>query len=157
MPKRVLFISYPFPPIAGGGVSRSVNLVSELPKNNIIPIVLTVKLSDRELGVHKLDESRMAEIDENLEIIRIPTRDPAGLKSSLRKILGQRFYSYLNFITFPLLHTHITSWTFFNLFKVRKIVKDKDIDIVYTTSPPHNQLFLGYFLKKPPRFLGLQI
>lgn len=147
MSKKVLFISFPFPPIAGGGVSRSVNLLKFLPEHGVDPIVVTAGLSEEELARHSLDESRLSELSSDLEVIRIPTRDPAKLKSMLRGVLGERFYSYLNFLIFPLMHTHVTSWTFFNLLRVRSIVKERSIPIVYTTSPPHNQLFMGYFLK----------
>jgi len=147
MQKQILFITYPFPPIAGGGVSRSVKLLKELPKHGLEPIVLTAALSKEELSKHASDHSRLEQLESSLEILRLTTRDPIRVKKFLNKILGERFYSYLRFLLFPLLHNHTNSWTFLNLLRVRKIIKQRNIKTVYTTSPPHNQLLLGYFLK----------
>ncbi|GAB4373787.1 MAG: glycosyltransferase family 4 protein [Calditrichia bacterium] len=41
--RKVLFISYHFPPVGGGGVQRSTKFVKYLPEFGLLPIVLTVK------------------------------------------------------------------------------------------------------------------
>ena len=45
-PKRVLFVSYPFPPVGGAGVQRTTKFVKYLSEFGWLPSVLTVAKSD---------------------------------------------------------------------------------------------------------------
>lgn len=64
--KKILMVSYFFPPLGGGGVQRTVKFVKYLPKFGWKPYVLTTKT-----GRHTaMDESYVKELSEEAEIIR---------------------------------------------------------------------------------------
>lgn len=42
--RKVLFIAYYFPPVAGGGVQRLAKFVKYLPAAGWLPVVLTVQI-----------------------------------------------------------------------------------------------------------------
>jgi len=145
--KTIVYFCWPFPPLGGGGISRAVNFSQQIAASEYRLIVVTGNLSQTELARHKVDESRLKELPENMEILRLETKDPSQLKEKLNKLLGERFFSYFKFLIFPLLHTHVTSWSFFNLLKFRSILVKEKPFLFITSSPPHSQLFVGFCLK----------
>jgi glycosyltransferase involved in cell wall biosynthesis len=77
--KRVLFLSYHFPPIGGAGVQRSVKFVRHLPEFGYRPVVVTGSAGAAGRWT-PADESLAAEVPPELEIRRIP--DTPSLESS---------------------------------------------------------------------------
>ena len=63
---KVLFISYLFPPVGGGGVQRSSKFVKYLPYFGWMPIVITVKEPYDFYG----DETLLLDVKEDLKIYR---------------------------------------------------------------------------------------
>lgn len=147
LPKTIVFFCWPFPPLGGGGISRAVNFSKQLSSSQYKLIVVTGELNDVEKARHKSDTLRLKEIPESVKVVRLSTRNPEGFKAKLDKVLGERLSSYFKFLVFPLLHTHISSWSLFNFFRFRKILKEEQGDLFITTSPPHSQLFTGLLLK----------
>ena len=151
--KKILFICYPFPPIAGGGVARSLNFVKHFENSQITPSVLTVQLSKEEEAKHKIDPKRLDEISEEVKIFRSKTRFPHKLTNFLESFLSVRLFSYTKFIFFPFLSSHRACWSLFSFFPAAKIIKNENISAIYTTAPPHSVMLLGLllklFLKKP--------
>ncbi len=81
--RKVLFISYIFPPRAGGGAYRTAQFVKYLPKSGWDPVVLTVS-NDR---FHwATDESLLTLIPEEVEVVRTPVVDPLYLLPILSRI-----------------------------------------------------------------------
>src|SRR5947208_870147 len=73
MTKRVLFVSYLFPPVGGAGVQRAAKFVKYLPECGWTPSVLTVANP----SVPVFDESLTAEIPAQVIIRRAPTWEPS--------------------------------------------------------------------------------
>ncbi len=78
--KRVLFISYAFPPTGGAGVQRSTKFVKFLPRHGWLPTVLTVANPSVPVQDHQL----ASEISLDIPVLRSRTWEPGyGLKRQL--------------------------------------------------------------------------
>jgi len=87
--KKVLFIAYLFPPVAGGGVQRSSKFVKYLPHFGWELIVLTVKepydfYTDEEL----FSEDRVFSLNEILNLLE----EKPEIKSINEKFVGVNWY-----------------------------------------------------------------
>jgi len=81
--KRVLFVSYYFPPSGGAGVQRVLKFVKYLPALGWQPAVLTVEES---ADFPARDEALFAEVPPEAEIIRTPIFEPYN---AYRKLTGR--------------------------------------------------------------------
>jgi len=68
--KKILFISYHFPPQGGAGVQRSLKFVKYLPDFNVLPTVLTSPGSKENRWTPK-DETLLKDLPESVEVHRI--------------------------------------------------------------------------------------
>ncbi len=87
--KKVLLISYLFPPVGGAGVQRNLKYVKYLPQFGWDPVVLSVK----HIQYYVYDEYLLREVPQNVPIIRTGSLDPLRLAAILRGIRvrnGQR-------------------------------------------------------------------
>ena len=73
--KKVLVITYYWPPMGGGGVQRWLKTSKYLRDYNWDPIIFTAK--DPELSMS--DESLEDDIPEDLEVLRVPIWEPFKL------------------------------------------------------------------------------
>lgn len=79
-PKRVLFISYPFPPVGGAGVQRTTKFVKYLPACGWLPSVLTVANP----SVPAFDESLVKDVPAQAVVRRARTWEPGyAVKSAV--------------------------------------------------------------------------
>jgi hypothetical protein len=85
-PKKVLIISYYFPPMGMGGVQRIAKFTKYLPLFGWKPIVLTVK----EVNYLAKDRSLLKELPKNTEIIRTGSFDPLRILFIWRKFIGRK-------------------------------------------------------------------
>ena len=70
---RVLFVAFEFPPLAGGGVHRSIGFAKYLPAFGITPIVLTTDLPSFQLTMaNPIDLALLDELPTDLVIERVP-------------------------------------------------------------------------------------
>lgn len=81
--KKVLLITYHWPPMGGGGVQRWLKMSKYLRSYGWEPVIFTV--SDAEISLP--DESLLAEVPEGVETIRTPIWEPFGL---YKKITGKK-------------------------------------------------------------------
>lgn len=81
--KRVLFVSYYFPPSGGAGVQRVLKFVKYLPALGWQPAVLTVEES---ADFPARDEALFAEVPPEVEIIRTPIFEPYN---AYRRLTGR--------------------------------------------------------------------
>lgn len=81
--KRVLIITYHWPPMGGGGVQRWLKMSKYLRNYGWEPIIFTV--TDAEISIP--DESLLDEIPEGTETIRVPIWEPFGL---YKKFTGKK-------------------------------------------------------------------
>src|SRR5438552_4094554 len=78
--RRVLFISYPFPPVGGAGVQRTVKFVKYLGEHGWQPSVLTVANP----SVPVLDYSLAADVPAETIVCRARTLEPGyGVKATV--------------------------------------------------------------------------
>ena len=143
--KDFLFISYQFPPRGGPGVHRSTNFAKHLYKYGYNPIVLTINENDIERAGYKVDYSLLDQLPEGLKIVRTPSKEPIGL---IRFFMKLRLYRILWILFFPWLFEWSARWPKATLETAIKLIKEHDIDVVYTSSSPFSSWKLGYMLKK---------
>ena len=78
--RRVLYVSYAFPPVGGAGVQRSLKFVKYLPQVGWIPTVLTVANP----SVPVVDPQLLNDIDGGTTVVRARSWEPGyGLKRLL--------------------------------------------------------------------------
>ena len=84
-PKRLLFVSYPFPPVGGAGVQRTTKFVKYLPHYGWRASVLTVANP----SVPAFDESLAADVPPETVVCRAKTWEPSyALKSKVAAGVG---------------------------------------------------------------------
>ena len=156
--KRVLVISYYWPPTGGSGVQRWVKFCKYLPQFGWQPVVYT-PLNPEQLAV---DESLLADIPEGLEVLKTPIREPYD---AYRRLLGKKAAAgEVNPVNAQKksFGKKLALWARGNLFVpdprvgwVRPSVKflaaylkEHPVDAVVTTGPPHSVHLIGRGLKK---------
>ena len=144
--KKILFITYMFPPIAGSGIQRSLKFIKYLPEFGIEPIVFAP-----ETAFWKAYDSKNLELPylKNTKIYR------CGIKKLVRyydlrfgKGLAKHphFYhlalKYIWFIDF------FSSWYFECKKTALNIAIEEQVDGFFTTSPPHSVHLFGIYLQR---------
>lgn len=152
--KKVLIISYYFPPVGGAGVQRVLKFVKYLPQLGWEPIVLTVK----NIQYPAYDSSLLEEIPKETKMYRSGSFDPLRVIYLLKKPFG-RSKNYCNsfkktspfksklskFIFIP---DNKIGWLFFAVIKGLRVAKKNKIDLIFSTSPPPTAHLVGVLLKK---------
>ena len=171
--KKILIITYHFPPDAAVGSIRPAKFSKYLPEFGWKPVILTVK--DRYYG--QKDESKLDELRENAVIIRtgkLPSLRDVYLRMKIRlarmegtkKQLLEDMLSYgailpskdnergvkatIKRIIFSLLiwlPDDKLGWVPVAVLKGLRMIKKENIDMILTTSPPHSVHLIGLFLK----------
>lgn len=152
--KKVLIISYYFPPVGGAGVQRILKFVKYLPEFSWEPVVLTVK----NIQYPAYDASLLEEIPKGVKIYRSGSLDPLRLNHILGKFLGgakknsseskekSHFISWLS--KFLFIPDNKIGWLIYAVIKGLKIAKKNNIDLIFSTSPPPTAHLIGLLLKK---------
>lgn len=161
--KRLLIISYYWPPTGGSGVQRWVKFAKYLPQLGWQPVIYT-PLNPERLAY---DESLLKDIPAGAEILRTPISEPYDL---YRKLFGKKgSQQEVN----PLnsrgnsLKARLARWLRGNLFipdprvswvrpslrYLKKYLREHPVDAVVTTGPPQSMHLIGLGLK---RSLGLK-
>lgn len=158
--KKVLIITYYWPPAGGAGVQRALKFAKYLPEFDWQPIILTVENPDCPV----YDETLKKDIPENCKVYKTNALEPFGL---YKKLTGKD-PSYkipsdvLNKTKNLSLSEKISKWVRFNLFipdakigwkyfaikKGKEIVKNEKIDIVFSTAPPPTVALIGKSISK---------
>ena len=155
--KKVLVITYYWPPSGGSGVQRWLKFVKYFRDFGIEPIVLTV---DPDFATFpNFDYSLQNEIPEGIEIHKTRAKSPFALYSKVRQkevpkvgFAGENkvglIEKIMRFIrgNFFIPDARI-GWNTFALEKAREILQANDIECVITTSPPHSTQLIGLALK----------
>jgi len=159
--KKVLVISYYFPPSGGAGVHRILKFVKYLPKFGWQPFVLTV---NEEADFPARDVSLLREVPENIEIFRTKIFEPYNL---YRKVTGRGKYEPTDIASLTKeakksLTDKFSEWiraTFFipdarcfwkipAVKQATKIIKEREINLIFSTAPPYTCDLIGKSLKK---------
>lgn len=156
--KKVLIVTYYWPPCGGAGIQRWLKFAKYLPEYGWEPIVLTV---DPEYGSYQVfDTSLEKEVAElNIEVHRTRSREVLNYFSKLfgKKSLPQGGVSQKkSFKTKVMMFIRGNmfvpdprkGWNRFAYRKAMELIREYDIKKVITTSPPHSTQLIGYKLKK---------
>ena len=158
--KRVLVVTYYWPPSGGSGVQRWLKFSKYLPEFGWAPVVAAPANADYPV----VDESLAADVPEAAEVFRYPIREPyaayrkltgAGrgdVKSAPQAVDGRR----------PPLMKRLANWIRANLFvpdprvwwvrpTSRALItrlRERPVDAIVTTGPPHSVHLIGRHLKR---------
>jgi glycosyltransferase involved in cell wall biosynthesis len=151
--KRVLIISYYFPPMGMGGVQRATKFAKYLPSFGWKPFVLTVK----DVEYLAKDPSLLEELPLEVEVVRTGSFDPLRISFILKSFFKKRQPKNKSVTKNTLGKSKLSSWLFFPdnkigwipfaLFAGLKLVREEKIDLIFTTSPPPSLHLVGYLLK----------
>lgn len=157
--KKVLIITYYFPPAGGAGVQRWLKFVKYLPQYGCEPIVLTV--DGNCASYPQKDASLATDIPSGLKVVRTRTRE---ILSAYKKISPQKQIPYGGFANEqnPGLFQKIArfirgnfflpdprkAWNRFALPEAVSLIENENIGTVITTGPPHSTHLMGLKLKK---------
>ena len=156
--KKVLIITYYWPPSGGSGVQRWLKFVKYFRDFGIEPIVLTV--APEFAALPNIDESLEHEIPIGIEVHKTRAKSPFGFYKKIKKgavpnsgFAGEGkanlFDNLFRFIrgNFFIPDARI-GWNKFALEKARELIHLHTIDTVITSSPPHSTQLIGLQLKK---------
>ncbi len=158
--KKVLFITYYFPPSGGSGVQRVVKFVKYLPQFGWKPLVYTVEKGEYPI----LDESLLKDLPQNTEILRYKIWEPYSL---YKKFTGQSAGTKISpgFLAEEkkLKPAHrISRWIRGNLFIpdarkywikpsvsfLKRYLHINHVDAIISSGPPHSVHLIALSLKK---------
>ena len=137
--RKVLVISYAYPPLAGVGPIPVVKIVKYLEEFGWSPIVLTVKNPDPLLD--KIDEDFFEEEDyKHINIVR-------AYCFSLGLIFGgiERLWRSIRAIMVPDIYV---GWVPHAISVARRIIEKEEVDVIFSTNPPVTNILIGALLKR---------
>lgn len=157
--KKVLFISYYFPPSGGSGVQRVLKFIKYLPQFGWQPIVYTVENGEYPV----VDNSLEKDIPKDLEVLRRKIWEPYNL---YKKFTGQSSESkispgFLHENKKPKLTQRFSQWIRGNIFIpdarkfwikpsikfLTKYLASNPVDAIISSGPPHSVHLIALGLK----------
>lgn len=158
--KKVLVLTYYWPPSGGSGVQRWVYFTKYLSLFGITPTVITV---DERLASYPSEDNSLLEEIKSIRSFKTKTFEPLGLYSLLKsgnrkKIIPQGNVGGNKKSVFDKVATYIRAnyfipdarvgWNFFAYRKAVELIKKEHFDLIITTGPPHSTHLVGQKLKK---------
>ena len=144
--KRVLIITYQFPPIGGSGVQRTIKFVKYLREFGWEPVIIAPKEIIRKKRAY--DETLLKDIPEDVKTFRVYTFDfIVSIFLRISYFLGFRKLAGVIVETI-FIPDHQILWFPALLLRIRGILKKEKIGVIYTTSPPRSLGLMGIILKK---------
>lgn len=159
--KTMLMIAYYFPPIAGGGVQRTLKFAKYLSCFDWKPIILTAK----EGYDSYYDETLKNDISDETIIYRTATFDPVNwIRKKLKKTVDLRTVRAKDVVveqgkvlrpSWLLKMKEVVfipdiqiGWLPFAVFKAWVVIRREKLDIIFSTSSPYTSHLIGFILKK---------
>jgi len=144
--KKILIVSYMFPPISGGGTMRPLKYVKYLPDCEIQPVVFCPRNAQWKAYDHtNLD----------LPFLKKTTVYRCGIRRlqryyHLRYTSGRRKHPlfYLLAVKYFCFLDFFSAWYFECRQNLFDIAKREKAACVFTTSPPHSTHMFGHYLKR---------
>ena len=156
--KKVLLITYYWPPAGGPGVQRWLKFVKYLPEFDVLPIVYTPENPTYPL----LDESLSSEIPESIEVIKQPINEPYSIAAKFskkskviskgiipskeRQTIKERLLLFIRGNFF--IPDARKNWVKPSVAYLSKYIAEHKIDTIITTGPPHSLHLIGLKLKQ---------
>ena len=151
MSKKVLIITYYWPPAGGPGVQRWLKLSNYLLENNVKPIIY----APSNPKYPSIDESLLEDVNSEIEVIKQPIFEPFGnLFSKIRKkgipkkkdqSIFDKFLIYLRGNLF--IPDSRIFWVNSSVDFLSKYILENNIESIITTGPPHSLHLIGLKLK----------
>lgn len=156
--KKVLIITYYWPPASGSGVQRFLKFSKYLRDFGWEPVILTV-----ENGTYSAyDESLLNDIPNGVKVFKTKTFEPFGFYSMFSSKKGDKPTSSIGhqkedtFLQKLLIYIRANffipdarkGWYRFACKKAEEIIKKESIDTIITTGPPHSTHLIGQYLKE---------
>ena len=157
--RKVLVISYYWPPSGGSGVQRWLKFAKYLPKFGWKPIIYTPLNPDFSIK----DESLLSELPKEITVLKTKIWEPY----SLYRVLTGNKNKQANFGTSNVanegsLKSKLVSWIRGNMFipdprvhwvnpskkYLLNYLQSNPVDVIITTGPPHSMHLIGLALKK---------
>lgn len=158
--KKVLFITYFWPPSGKASLHWPLAMINHLPKFGWKPSVLTVNKDT----FSESDKSLLNEIENDLEVIKTKTFEPFNI---YKKFIGKSKDEQLNaseaisqsnkslthkisvWIRMNLFIPDArVGWFFYALNEGKKLLKNKNYDAIISIGPPHTTHLIGSSLSK---------
>lgn len=158
--KKVLIITYYWPPAGGPGVQRVLKFTKYLPMYGWEPIILTVKNGN----FPAIDKSLSAEIPKDTIVFSLPILEPHAIYS---KLLGKDSSDAIPVAVLAekenlSFKKKLMHWIRLNIFipdarigwywkasrYAKSLLKERNIDLILVSSPPHSLQLIGIKLKK---------
>lgn len=157
MLKRVLIITYYWPPSGGSGVQRWLKFAKYLPETGWEPVIFTPENPDFDLK----DETLLAQIPSQLEVLKFPIWEPYQLLNKVRqkkethpgRLLEQKEKSLLEraaiwFRANFLVPDPRVFWVKPSVKFLSELVEKGQFEAIITTGPPHSMHLIGLELKR---------
>ena len=157
--KKVLIISYYWPPAGGPGVQRWLKFVKYLPDFNIEPIVYVPENASYPM----IDERLIAEVSDELTLLKQPINEPykwaalfsknstktissGMIKPERKQSLIEKCLLYIRGNFF--IPDARVGWVEPSTNYLSDYIKKHPIDVLITTGPPHSMHLIGMELQK---------
>lgn len=157
--KKVLVITYYWPPSGGAGVQRWLKFSKYLPEFGWEPIILTV--DPKHASYAQLDESLVKEISEDLKIYKTKSSE---IYNTYKKLTRSKDIPYGGFANDnnPSIISKISrfirgnffipdprkGWNKYAFNEAKRLIDEYNIKHIITTSPPHSTQLIGLKLKR---------
>jgi hypothetical protein len=156
--KKILIITYYWPPAGGPGVQRWLKFAKYLPEFGWNPVIYTPENPSYPL----LDESLLKDVPQNLEIVKTKIWEPYQLAEKLNKSNKKFKAGQFDVGKNQSWKSRLSIWVRGNFFIpdarvfwvkpsikfLEQYLKEKKIDVVVTSGPPHSLHMIGLGLKK---------
>ena len=158
--KKVLIITYYWPPAGGGGIQRVLKFAKYLPKFGWEPVILTVQNPD----APTFDSQLLNEIPKSIKVYHTKSIEPYYFykKFTNRKVdslipnnilvnndtksTKEKIAQWIRLNLF--IPDAKIGWKYFAVKKGIEIIKKENINVIFTTSPPPTAALIGYKLAK---------
>ncbi len=159
MPKKVLIITYYWPPAGGPGVQRWLKFVKYLPDFNIEPLVYCPENATYPITDHSLID----ELPEQVTVLKHPIKEPYKWAKLLSKkstksissgmIPKTKQQSWLEKLLLYIRGNYFIpdariGWVKPSVAYLLKYIKANGIETIITTGPPHSLHLIGLKLKQ---------
>ena len=158
MSKKVLIITYYWPPAGGPGVQRWLKFVKYLPEYGIDPIVYCPENPSYPL----LDDNLLKEVSDDVTVIKQPIFEPykfaslfskkktktiaSGLINTKKQSLVERLLLYVRGNYF--IPDARKFWVKPSVIFLEEYIQENEIETIITTGPPHSLHLIGLHLRK---------
>jgi len=157
--KKVLVITYYWPPCGGAGVQRCLKFVKYLSQFGIQPTVITV--DENKASYPVIDETLLNEVPDNIKIYRTSTSEPFGFYKLLNRKKDIPHSAFAN-ESKPSFLQKVSRFIRGNLFipdarvgwnkyaykQAKSLLQNESFDAIFISTPPHSTQLLGLRLKK---------